>query len=79
MNEQEIAKRLSARELACLQYLAQHGESDAEHYAAVLGRLAILGLVEAVPVLALPVLPPRHHYRITARGRAVLHTARQPH
>jgi len=65
---------LDAHELECLRQLAARPDgARLTCRDALLDHLVALGLLQKVLALALPVVPPRYTYRITALGQRVLH------
>lgn len=73
MSDQHIAERLSATERACLNYLLNYPDADLSQFDdPVVDQLIVQGLVDRVPLLTFPILPPQNRYRLTSQGRAVL-------
>lgn len=73
MGERVHDPRLSCVEQACLRWLVRVADAADQPCAReTLERLILRGLVEDRIVQALPVNPPRHRYRATRRGIALL-------
>jgi hypothetical protein len=73
MSDQDIAEHLSTTEQACLIHLLNYPDADLSQFdEQVVDQLIVKGLVDRVPLLAFPVLPPQTCYRLTSQGRAVL-------
>ncbi len=74
MSESYPTQELSDSEFACLSYLFRYPEAELIQFESiVVERLERQGFVDKILLMAFPIMIPYVRYRLTDKGRSVIH------